>query len=821
MARERIVDATGAPGAADAWFTPGRFALMLAGLIVVCFSPVVFGFETFYFRDFNGFGYPLAYYTGERLGHGELPLWNPLSCCGLPFLAQWNTMVLYPGMWLCLLFPLSWSLGMFCLGHLFFAGMGMYFLARRWTGNNLAASVAGVVFAFNGLSWTMLMWPNDIAGVAWMPWVVLGMERAWREGGRAVVVAGLAGAMQLLTGAPEVILFTWVVVGAIGLVECFQRQVPPSRLILRGCGAGALAAGLAAAQLLPFLDLLAHSSRDAGYATAADTGQWAMPSGGWANYLVPLFRYYKVFFGETMFFQPGQFWTTSYFLGIGTVLLAGLAFGRVSRDGRVWLLGGLTLVCLILALGDAGHVYAWLLRAVPALGFMRYPIKFVVVPTLTIPLLAALGLARWQRVTAGEAGAGRRMVGWLTLLLLCAMAVIVWRSWAHPVPGENPRVTMWSAIERALFLLAILACLIWLTRARGSSRDPHLTPTLSPPHEPTPHPQPSPLRGESEAKSGSRLSGSCSQSMRSNEKRLQVILRVGLLMLFWFDVFTHEPSLSPTIERSVYAPGVIRQFFHWEAELQPGESRVMPTARSYLMLYQKPGTNVVEDMEVRGLALFLNRNLLENVAKTDGFFSLELRSMHELFSAVSGNTNDLPKLEDFLGVAQISKPNSYVGWLPRTTFRPMITAGEAPVFEEDAAVLHGLADGTLDPTRFVYLPPEAKSSAQATSAADVKMLRRKFSAQRLEAEVDAAKPAWVVVAQGFYRPWRAYVDGQPVKLWRANYAFQALEVPAGRHVVRLVYQDRQFTVGGMISLASAGICVAVWAMGRKKARWKK
>ncbi|HWY76554.1 MAG TPA: hypothetical protein VN281_13100, partial [Verrucomicrobiae bacterium] len=36
----------------DAWFTPGRFALIFGVLVVVCFPQVVFGFETFFFRDF-------------------------------------------------------------------------------------------------------------------------------------------------------------------------------------------------------------------------------------------------------------------------------------------------------------------------------------------------------------------------------------------------------------------------------------------------------------------------------------------------------------------------------------------------------------------------------------------------------------------------------------------------------------------------------------------------------------------------------------------------------------------------------------------------
>jgi hypothetical protein len=54
-----------------------------------------------------------------------------LNDCGLPFLAQWNTMTLYPLSLFYLLLPLSWSLGVFCLGHLFLGGMGMYFLSHR------------------------------------------------------------------------------------------------------------------------------------------------------------------------------------------------------------------------------------------------------------------------------------------------------------------------------------------------------------------------------------------------------------------------------------------------------------------------------------------------------------------------------------------------------------------------------------------------------------------------------------------------------------------------------------------------------------------
>src|SRR6266403_3787267 len=145
----------------EAWFTPGRFAALLAGLIFVTYPRVIIGLESFFYRDFGLFGYPLACYHRECFWRGELPLWNPYNNCGLPFLAQWNSLTLYPLSLFYLLFPLSWSLGVFNLGHLFLAGLGMYFLAHRWTGSNLAASLAGLSFAFIGLTWQSLMWPNN------------------------------------------------------------------------------------------------------------------------------------------------------------------------------------------------------------------------------------------------------------------------------------------------------------------------------------------------------------------------------------------------------------------------------------------------------------------------------------------------------------------------------------------------------------------------------------------------------------------------------------------------------------------------------------
>ena len=247
----------------------------------------------------------------------------------------------------------------------------MYFLAHRWTHHRLAAGLAGVIFAFNGLSLNFLMWPSHIATFSWLPWVVWLGQRAWREGGKALVWGTVAGAMQMLAGGPETIVATWLILLVLACGDWIRERGLRRELVWRFLAMGILVALICAAQLLPFLELLAHSQRDSGFGSS----EWSMPVWGWANFLVPLFRTYPT--AQGLFLQIGQNWTSSYYAGIGTVLLAAVAVRRV-RDWRVRLLAALVFLSLVLALGDRGLLFRALRSCLPGVGFARYPIKFVI-----------------------------------------------------------------------------------------------------------------------------------------------------------------------------------------------------------------------------------------------------------------------------------------------------------------------------------------------------------------------------------------------------------------------------------------------------------
>jgi uncharacterized membrane protein YfhO len=73
-------------------------------------------------------------------------------------------------------------------------------------------------------------------------------------------------------------------------------------------------------------------------------------------------------------------------------------------------------------------------------------------------------------------------------------------------------------------------------------------------------------------------------------------------------------------------------------------------------------------------------------------------------------------------------------------------------------------------------------------------------------EVNAPADGWLVLADTWYPGWRAWVDGQPETIWKANYLFQAIEVPAGNHYIVLAYRPGLFLVGLAIScLALIGL----------------
>lgn len=113
------------------------------------------------------------------------------------------------------------------------------------------------------------------------------------------------------------------------------------------------------------------------------------------------------------------------------------------------------------------------------------------------------------------------------------------------------------------------------------------------------------------------------------------------------------------------------------------------------------------------------------------------------------------------------------------------------------------------PTRKSFFAPAQLSSYDATSA------RISYSAP------DAG---YLVFSDSYYPGWKAFLDGQPVPLYRANYLFRAVRAPAGNHTVEFLFEPAILRLGYDLTLMSLGLASLVlllpelWALIRALAR---
>jgi uncharacterized membrane protein YfhO len=93
-----------------------------------------------------------------------------------------------------------------------------------------------------------------------------------------------------------------------------------------------------------------------------------------------------------------------------------------------------------------------------------------------------------------------------------------------------------------------------------------------------------------------------------------------------------------------------------------------------------------------------------------------------------------------------------------------------------------------------------------------------YRPDRVEIEVDARRPATLVLLDSYDPGWHARVDERPAEVRRANVAFRAVDVPPGRHRVRMEYRPRALTVGIAVTAVSGAVALAVGLLAARARR---
>ncbi|MEI7635397.1 MAG: YfhO family protein [bacterium] len=67
--------------------------------------------------------------------------------------------------------------------------------------------------------------------------------------------------------------------------------------------------------------------------------------------------------------------------------------------------------------------------------------------------------------------------------------------------------------------------------------------------------------------------------------------------------------------------------------------------------------------------------------------------------------------------------------------------------------------------------------------------------EKFAVDTDSGQPGWLVLSRAWHPDWQAAMDGAPVPMLRANGAFCAVPVPAGKHTVSFAYNMPCFAAG--------------------------
>jgi hypothetical protein len=776
--------------------------LAVALLFALPLLPEILGARRLVFRDAHMTHWPWRRVAMTMLSAGHVPFVNETASGGQPFLANPNAVLLYPTVLLEKVVSPAAAFNLHYLLHVLWAFFGARLLATRLGLSDGGAFFSGVAFAFSG---TMLSYGSAFANAgpaaAWLPWCVaaaldVARSETLRRFLSAAAAAGLAFGLQLLAGEPAVSLLTLAGAGVAALAASLAppglRLVRAGRTAAGGIVAGLLAFGIAAPLLLPLLQVLPLTYR----------GQHLWSERAFGASPFALWRVAEWFFprlvGDPGALGAGAHWQYRLHEGdlvyiwsvtFGVLPLLSVLLAAVRRDfwtGKTILLATGGVVTLLFSFGLALPFYR-LLYSVEFLRRLRYPIKFYLLTTLCVALLAGFGIDALRRRRAGRLQA---------VLLAATFALFAWGFFAVGPDGLLDRLVR--------------------PHIAGLGDDPEsILPAIR--HA---------FRGDAIFGAAATLLLGVVLLLRRPERGRAYALGLAALLLAlpWglplFVSADHKDlSRSPALLPVMNGPG--RLYVSPQVSVLPafGSSAAHPEVPP---TYAKLARVQVEELIPATGAAFGARYLFDE--DPDGSYGWVNRIAGEVLTA-SGPEEQARLLSAFgaqwilagagaampgyravtgfsvagrrLELHEATSPTPEIRWASRELRRASLSGSLELVRSE-----------LFRPASDVVLPGPRDSAAGGV-AMPARIAVRSLEANRAVADVDAAAPGHLLFSRTFFPGWKAAVDGAPSKVLLANGRDLAIAVPGGRHRVEIFWNATPFRYAVGLQLLALFVAVAV------------
>lgn len=705
----------------------------------------------------------------DALRSFRLPQWNPYLFGGIGHLANGNSAVFNIFKWPFAGLEPQRAVGLITLLHCMILAAGVVFLVnRRLRLRPPAGLVAAVAMMGSGTVAIRTTQFEEIGVIAWIPWVLVGIDRALdpeRPTRSSVALVALAIGATILGGHPQVAFIGAFLIAGWLIARCRVYDRPLRAVVaIAGIGLGVVLAGV---QLVPEVLNLGNAAESAGR-DVSFVGDPAYVLK--ARYLITGVLGDVFSSRLTGLTNNGE---AMGFVGVAVATLAavGLVSGIADRTRRSTslALGAIGTTAVVLALGPRTPLYELGYRFVPFFNQARVPGRWIIVTDFALVLLAAYGVDAVARrrvtfrhilLTAGTALAVAVVVGAAPLRLPPLRSQVVWAVLVVSVLGlvalGSGRPPRWrsAAVVACVGLVALPA----IELALMARRDPLRT-----------------------AMAPAEVMGPPGKAARFLQGRPERVFALT------FDRWDQPLYLRDGLRPNVNASLGIRSLDGYDGGPQITKRWI---SAIQALTAGTPAPSLTLRTQVRTP---LDPELYARFGVRWALVDTTVLGAEGIVPSWRG-----PRVVD--GPFEVWENPAYRGeaFLYRATVRTATPAGRF------------LRQHTSDAVSTTAVVPSDGPVAQCERDCGIVPARlERPTPEHIRAAITTPDHGVLVVAEQFSDGWRARIDGRQAKIVPVDDMLMGVELASGRHVVDLRYETPGLRVGAVASGVAAAVVLAL------------
>jgi len=699
-------------------------------------------------------GLPWRILTISQFKKGKIPFWNPYNFCGNPLMANFQSAVFYPLNVVHFFFSLPYAWAILEMLQIVL-GMGlMYLFLRKLKLSKVACFWGSVVFMFNTF---MIVWLQlNIVGhtLLWLPLALYAYESFRQEEKQRYLFLFICSLVfSFLAGHPLSFFYvSFIVIAYIFWTERFSRNLVQFLLAV------GLTIFLVSFQLVPTVELFSHSMIG-GEQNKKIFELGTIPFVQIITLLAP-----DYFGNEATFNKWGKGGTGDLtpFVGILTLVLGAYALFCKKRKKMVTLMVGFCLLGLLIALPTPFNLLLKNLK-LPVLSSTS-PARSLILFFFGIAVLSSFGWDVFLKQKIGKLVVKKINLFFFGVYgLLAITTLFFYFNSDNPIMKTNFKVSLRNLVLPSLvFLGCFLGTFIYL----------------------------------------------------KTKKNLIAYLMVLINLLFF--LFNFNKILSFTNKKFFYPKHILFDYLRAQKEWRfhgYGTSSIGSNFQIPYQVYSPSGYDVLRIKDYGELVASSFTGKLEfpeNFSRADADFPVRENFYRERLFDLMGvkyivNKVDEPK-SDWEPRYDLFPTNRYkMVWQKerfqvyerKSVYPRAFLVADYLVENDKEKIIEKIYDQNLDLRKTVILSGEIPQFKLEKGRKKAEIVD--YQPNKVRIKTQSESNSLLFLSDAYYPGWKAYIDSKETPIYKANYAFRAVFVPQGEHLIEFSYQPSSFYNGLKIS----------------------